>query len=71
MKNWKYGMVLRRGRLKVMFVMFDPERTKMLGGGNVQMVAMRLNNGDRMPPSIYKIGAMGNYSAAGWVLEDD
>ena len=68
-KNWRYGMVLRRGRQRVMFVYFDKDRTKMMGSG--QFVGMRLNHGDRMPPSVYKIGAMGNYTVAGWVLDDE
>lgn len=69
--EWKFGMVLKRGQARVMFIKFDVERQRMLGGGAGQFVGMRLDHNDRVPPAYYEIGAMGNYSVQGWALEDD
>jgi hypothetical protein len=69
--QWTYGMVLRRGKVRVMFIKFDIERQRMLGGGLAQFQAARLDNNDRTNPQYTPIGSVGNYSITGWHLDDD
>lgn len=70
MATWKYGMVLKRNKSRVMFVRYDAERARMMGGGIQHFVGIRLDNNDRTNPHYHVIGAQGNYTGSGWKLDE-
>jgi hypothetical protein len=70
--QWTYGMILRRNSARVMFVRFDKDRQRMMGGGVAQWVGIRLDNNDRTNPQFNKVGEEGNYAGSwGWKLDDE
>lgn len=64
------GTILERRGERVMFLAWDYERRRMLGGGEAWFVGVRLPGRRGLDPG-QKTGDTGNYSASGWkVIEE-
>ena len=62
-------MVLIRRGARIMFVRYDRDRNRLVGGN--WFVGIRLDHKDRVPPQFYKIGQEANYDGnAGWKLDE-
>lgn len=69
--DWTYGTILVNRRARIMFLGWDKERQRMLGGGQPWFKAMKLDAGrPAYYPASAEVGDVANFTPHGWKVEE-